>query len=190
MTEEYFNRNIRIDDEGRYEVSLPWIEGHPPLPNGRKVPERRLKKCTDSLKKSGNLEGYETVLNEWLQEGIIEEVAVSRETEAEYFLPHRAVIKVNLTTGIRPVFDASSREKGSPSINDCLEKSPNLVELIPSINNRFCLKKIGVISDIRKAFLQISLNKNDRPFFRFLWWKAGNPKKLKKFPTPKSCFWT
>ncbi|GFV14042.1 uncharacterized protein TNCV_525191 [Trichonephila clavipes] len=49
--------------------------------------------------------------------------------------------------------------------------------MIPSILNRFRLGKIGVISDIRKAFLQISLHENDMNFLRFLWWEGGNSEK-------------
>ncbi|GFX29924.1 uncharacterized protein TNCV_4750521 [Trichonephila clavipes] len=49
--------------------------------------------------------------------------------------------------------------------------------MIPAILNRFRLGKIGVISDIRKAFLQISLHENDMNFLRFLWWEGGNLEK-------------
>ncbi|GFT39867.1 uncharacterized protein TNCV_4037421 [Trichonephila clavipes] len=49
--------------------------------------------------------------------------------------------------------------------------------MIPSILNRFRLGKIGVISDIRKAFLQISFHENDMNFLRFLWWEGGNSEK-------------
>ncbi|GFV66015.1 uncharacterized protein TNCV_4086901 [Trichonephila clavipes] len=49
--------------------------------------------------------------------------------------------------------------------------------MIPAILNCFHLGKIGVISDIRKAFLKISLHENDMDFLRFLWWEGGNSKK-------------
>ena len=72
------------------------------------------------------------------------------------------------------MFEGLAKEKGTPLINECLATDQNLVELIPSIINRFRLRKIGVTADIRKAFLQISLNEKDRPFLRFLWGKGGN----------------
>ncbi|UYV78049.1 hypothetical protein LAZ67_15003308 [Cordylochernes scorpioides] len=90
----------------------------------------------------------------------------------EYFLPHRAVVKSgSSTTPVRPVFDASCKPKGGWSLNDCLAKGPNLLELIPDIMLRFQLNKIGVVADIEKAFLQISVAKEDRQFLRFLWWE-------------------
>ncbi|GFW02919.1 integrase catalytic domain-containing protein [Trichonephila clavipes] len=49
--------------------------------------------------------------------------------------------------------------------------------MIPAILNRFRLGKIGVKSDIRKAFLQISFHENYMNFLRFLWWEGGNSEK-------------
>lgn len=109
------------------------------------------------------------MFKEWLDEGIIEEVRESG-SDSTHYLPYRPVIKESsLTTKIRPVFDASARERNKPSLNQCLEKGPNLIELIPSLLIRFRERRLGVVSDIRKAFLQISVNENDRNFLRFLW---------------------
>ncbi|XP_025836052.1 uncharacterized protein LOC112906336 [Agrilus planipennis] len=106
----------------------------------------------------------------WLEESIIEQVPMSENVKSAHYLPHRPVIKNSATTKIRPVFDASSREKNQPSLNHCLEKGLNLIELIPSILLRFREQKIGIISDIRKAFLQIGVHRDDRDFLRFLWY--------------------
>nr|XP_042908366.1 uncharacterized protein LOC107455598 [Parasteatoda tepidariorum] len=103
-----------------------------------------------------------------MEEGIIEEVKNNCEENVHY-LPHRAVIKPNSTTKIRPVFDASAKAKGFPSLNDCLEKGENLIELIPSILMWFRTERISVVSDVRKAFLQIGLTETDRNYLRFLW---------------------
>lgn len=82
-----------------------------------------------------------------------------------HYLPHRPVVKMtSVTTKIRPVFDASAREKGKPSLNDCLEKGPNLIEEIRTLLLRFKKHEIRVTSDIKKAFLQIGLNPRDRDF--------------------------
>ncbi|GIY46260.1 uncharacterized protein CEXT_202791 [Caerostris extrusa] len=78
---------------------------------------------------------------QWLNEGIIEEVPTSEIKTFGNYLPHRPVIKEsNSTTPIRPVFDASSRMKGHPSLNQCLYSGPNLIELIPDILLRFRAK--------------------------------------------------
>ena len=110
-------------------MNLPWIQGHPPLPSCQKVAEGRLKIFVHSLKKTGTFQAYETVLTEWIGEGVTEKN--STYDEGEYYSPHTAVIKENSATRVRPVFDGSARERNSPFINDSLVKVPNALELIP-----------------------------------------------------------
>ncbi|GBN33440.1 hypothetical protein AVEN_171049-1 [Araneus ventricosus] len=132
---------------------------------------RRLESTTKKLLHENLYDAYEGIFLEWLHEGIIQEVPVDEINLSGNYLPHRPVLQENSTTPIRPVFDASARMKGHPSLNESLHSGPNLIELIPDILLRFREKKIGVTADIRKAFLQISVCKEDRDFLRFLWWK-------------------
>ncbi|KAF2886475.1 hypothetical protein ILUMI_19697 [Ignelater luminosus] len=134
---ELFQQRVTVNVEGRYEVRLPWIDGHPPLPTNYSVAKRRL---DTTLRK---LERYN-----------------------EVFKP---VLKDGSTTAVPPVFDASAREKDRTSLNQCLEKKLNLIELIHILLLRFREYKYGVISDIKKAFLQISVHQNDCDFLKFLW---------------------
>ena len=93
-----------------------------------------------------------------------------RDTSAKWdeghYLPHRPVVKESGTTRMRPVFDVSARERGKPSLNQCLEKGVNLIAIIPAILVRVRINQIGIIAAIRKTFLQIR-----RPEFPqvFLW---------------------
>ncbi|KAK2578820.1 hypothetical protein KPH14_011854 [Odynerus spinipes] len=153
--------------EGRYEVQLPWLERHPPLNHNRDAAVRRLQLTVKRLKMDGLYEDYSSIFDEWLAEGINEYVPVKEVDSWGHYLPHRHVVKENSTTKIRPVFDVSAKEQGFPSLNECLEKGPNLIELIASVLLRFREGNIGVISDIRKAFLQISIDAKDRDFLRF-----------------------
>lgn len=179
---EHFEKTIKRGSDGRYIVSLPWIEGHQALPNNRTVAERRLKSTVKSLENKGLLNAYQEIFKQWLDEKIIEEVKADILEEINcHYLPHRAVIKEHSTTKIRPVFDASAKEKNSFSLNDCLTKGPNYIELIPSILNKFRLYKYGVTADIRKAFLQIEVKEEDRDFLRFFWRENGDPTKMKIF---------
>ncbi|GBM72972.1 hypothetical protein AVEN_35090-1 [Araneus ventricosus] len=177
---EHFERSVKRDNEGRYIVSLSWIHDHPPLPDGRQIAERRLNSCIKALERAEKLVYYDDVFQDWQKEGIIEEVDPMQEIkQGQHFLPHHLVFKENSTTKVRPVFDGSAKERNTPSINDCLEKGPNLVELTPSLINRFRVGKYRVIADIKKAFLQIGLQERDRPYLRFLWKDRGKEGNIK-----------
>jgi hypothetical protein len=103
------------------------------------------------LKALNLYERYNEVFKEWRAEGIIEAVPAAH--EEGHYLPHRPVLKeASLTTKLRPVFGASSREVGSPSLNDCLEEGPKLIELIPAVLLRFRETRVGVSADIRRPF--------------------------------------
>ncbi|GFW83596.1 integrase catalytic domain-containing protein [Trichonephila clavipes] len=111
---------------------------------------------------------YKSVFRQWEDLNIIERVPEVELNNECHYLPHRPVIKLDsATTKIRPVFDASAREKGKPSLNDCLYKGVNLIELIPDILNRFRIYPVRIVADIEKAFLMLSNAPKDRDYLRF-----------------------
>lgn len=182
LIKEHFLKTVRYTDEGCYEAHLPWQDDCVPLPDNFELAKRRLSSAIAKLLSNNLYDDYEKILLQWLDEGIIEDVPVSEVGFPGNYLPHRPVIKESSsTTPIRPVFDASARMKGHPSLNQCLQSGPNLIELIPDILLRFREKKIGVVADIKKAFLQISICKEDRDFLRFLWWKNRDCQEIRMF---------
>lgn len=40
---QHCQRNLKINNAGRYETTLPWMKLHPVFPKGRATAERRLK---------------------------------------------------------------------------------------------------------------------------------------------------
>ncbi|XP_071043085.1 uncharacterized protein [Parasteatoda tepidariorum] len=108
------------------------------------------------------------------------EVSLPWVTDSSVLPTHRPVFKESSeTTKTRPVFNASARTKDSPSLNDCLAKGPNLIEIVPIILNRFRKYKVGLSSDIETAFCQIKIADKDRDFLRFLWFDSD--KNLKTY---------
>ena len=67
------------------------------------------------------------------------------------------------------MFDASCKVNG-PSLNECLYSGPNLIAKIFDIVMRLRLNKIGILADIRQAFLNIALSGEHRDYVRFLWY--------------------
>ena len=173
IVKENFLKSVFLNDSNRYSVDLPWIEDHAPVSSNFDLAKNRSNSAVKKLVKDGFFSEYDKVFKEWVEEGIIEIVPENELNLFSHYLPHRHVVKPESTTKIRPVFDASASEKGFPSLNQCLEKGPNLIELVPASLLRFREHDIAVIADIRKAFLQIEINKKDRDFLRFLWYRNG-----------------
>ncbi|GFS75230.1 integrase catalytic domain-containing protein [Trichonephila clavipes] len=135
-----FRETLDQDSTGRYKVNLPWLEGHPPLPDSKELAQKRLKNTVKSLKLANQLYEYQEVFNQWEREGVIEPIHGENDIPGNldvHYLPHRAIFKDNSTTKVLPVFDGSAKMRNFVSINECIEKGPNLIEMIPAILNRF-----------------------------------------------------
>jgi hypothetical protein len=166
-----FLQTVSRAKDGRYVVELPWIDLMKRIPNNRAVAERRLHSATAKLRAADKYEVYNQIFLDWCKEGIIE--VIQGDSTNCHFLPHRPIFKTeSKTTPVRPVFDASCKQGRNPSLNELLHKGPNLIELIPSILIRFRRHRVGVVSDIRKAFQMIGVKEEDRDYLRFLWWDS------------------
>ncbi|CAB4017874.1 E3 ubiquitin- ligase DZIP3, partial [Paramuricea clavata] len=171
---ELLNDSIHFNGQ-RYSLSLPWKEGHSLLPSNYSCSVQRLKGQLLRLKKEPEgLQEYDRVIKEQLELGIIEPVVELERADKIHYLPHHAVVRKDAkTTKVRVVYDASSKEtKKGVSLNDCLHVGPPLSPLLYHIILRFREKRIALVADIEKAFLNIEIDPCDRDCLRFLW--VGN----------------
>lgn len=195
---EQFYKTIRHDGE-RYEVELPKkVELLDQLkPNFPQVLSR-LESGWRRLNRPGNeklQDTYTKIMQEQIELGVLEEVACLGSYgdvharlrgdpsyfntiaigEAEYvcYLGHFPVEKLS-DGSYRLVYDAKAKPyKGQLSLNDCLEKGPKLINHLVSILIKFRLRLYACKGDIKKAFLQIRVNRKDRDLLRLLWVKDG-----------------
>lgn len=170
---EKFENDIRFNKvEKRYEVRLPFIEKYEILNDNLLSSKRRMKSLLTKFKSNEELlHEYDTIIKEQLDHGVIELAPDSSIDGKTYYLPHRPVLRCDrVTTKVRMVFDASSTTYG-PSLNECLHPGPSLTSSLYGTLLRFRAKKVGIIADLEKAFLQICLHNQDRDLVRFLWLK-------------------
>lgn len=175
LVQQHFEETVQRTPNGRYIVNLPWKEAPSVLPTNYVVAEKRLISTTRKLVTHNLYATYDQLFNQWKDDNIIEEVQSKR--ICGHYLPHRAVCRpCSKTTPVRPVFDASCKIGKNKSLNECLYKGPNLLELLPSVILKFRENAVGFTADIRRAFLNIWVAVQDRDYLRFLW--RHNPDEL------------
>ena len=152
------------------------MERPPHLPENFELSLGRLKSLSKRLEKNPNLlEKYNNIIQEQIAKGVIERVESSEEdneNRKHYILHHAVITPEKSTTKIRIVYDASAKiKRNAKSLNECLYRGPVILEDLCGLLLRFRMKKIGLVSDIEKAFLQVGLHEADRDVTRSLWLK-------------------
>lgn len=166
-----FKNQLIKAPEGWYETGLLWKTDGLPETN-KQGSLGRLENLLSKLKKKpGLLKEYNEIMVKQLGEGIIEKVTCEAVSGKEFYLPHRPVVREQAeTTKVRIVCDASARPNdSSPSLNDSLETGPPLQNLLWNIIMRNRFKSVSLCGDIKQAFLQIRIKKEDRDCLRFHW---------------------
>ncbi len=157
-------------ENGRYTVGIPWREGELRLGNNYDAALGRLQNQEKSLKPKGPdiMKQYSHIFEEYEHKGYIKKVAKS-ETKEQWFLPHFPVIRPDKdTTKVRVVFDAAMKCQGK-SLNDAIQSGPKMQREILDVLIRFRRAPVALIANISEMFLQVGLQKEDRPYHRFLW---------------------
>lgn len=172
-----FNSTLKIENN-RYQVTWPWKEEFPDLPENRELAYGRLKSLVHKLQSNSELlHKYDEIIQDQCKKGIIEKVQRSNgETGIKHYIPHHAVVDLTKpTTKVRIVYDASAKSQPkNTSLNECLHRGPVMLHDLCGLLLRFRLKKIAIVADIEKAFLQVGLQEKDRDATRFFWLKDVN----------------
>jgi len=130
-----FEENIKFKD-AQYEVSLPWKDVHPELPDNYQLALKRLGGLQRQLQQQPSLfKEYDYIIQDQLKQGVLQAVENPRPTDgrAVHYLPHHAIVRQDKkTTKLRVVYDASAKSTG-PSLNDCLYTGPKFDQRIMDI---------------------------------------------------------
>lgn len=96
-------------------------------------------------------------------------------TSLVHYMPHHPVVRQGRsTTKVRVVYDGSAKfVHSSLSLNDCLQKEPNLIPKLFNILINFQSQAVTLTADIEKAFLMIGIVKRDQDYLHFLWLKSS-----------------
>ena len=181
--DDYVVKNFKNSIEfknNRYITKLPIKKDMKEiLPDNYTVAKKRLGYLQKQFDKNKTLfNDYDEIIKQYLNEGIVEQVDQDSDKTTPgkvHYMPHRGVIREDReTTKLRIVFDASSKIKGEPCLNDFLYSGPCLLPYLFDILLRFRAGKIGLVADIKQAFHQIEIAEEHRDLVRFLWYRDIN----------------
>ena len=161
----------KLNDEGHYEMPLPFKDTEPVLPNNRHIAYKRVMALKKRFIQDPNhFELYKRFMQEILERGEAERVPENElKMPNSWFIPHHGVYNANKPGKIRVVFDCSSKMEGK-SLNDNLMQGPDLINSLIGVLIRFRLYQVATTCDVEKMYHQFHVSPSHRNYLRFLWW--------------------
>lgn len=115
-------------NEGRYIVTLPFIDKLPSLGSSKTIATETLVYLHRRFQRDKKLEAeYYAVMHEYLELGHMARITTDHPRNGGYYLPHHGVIKESSqTTKFRVMFGGSAPSTTGVSLNDTLHTGPKL----------------------------------------------------------------
>ena len=110
----------RVDDDGFYELPLPFKKEHPIIPDNKIMAQKPLEQLRKKLENKCILyDEYKAYMNTMLDKNYAEKVPTDGTSDISWYIPHHAVFNTNKSPNVRVVFDCSARFHDI-SLNECL----------------------------------------------------------------------
>nr|XP_054587464.1 uncharacterized protein LOC129152993 [Nothobranchius furzeri] len=166
---------IKQNDDGHYEMPLPFRDERPKLPDNRICAVYRLKCLEKRLRRNKEYcKDYVKFMDDMISRGDAERVPEQELNNPAWYIPHHGVYHPHKPGKIRIVFDCSAKYQET-SLNDHLLTGPDLTNTLVGVLCRFRNGPIALMCDIERMFHQFYVEKGDQDYLRFLWWEQGDP---------------
>lgn len=168
----YQDTTERLAD-GKYQVRLPLSKNvAAELGRSKQKAIAQFVQLEKKLAKNQHISNeYKSFINEYQQLGHMQlsESSVSKPT-LECYLPHHCVLREDsTTTALRVVFNASAKTSSGKSLNDLMQKGPNLQQDLQSLILKWRQYKVAYTADVEKMFRQIWVHPADRKLQKIIW---------------------
>jgi hypothetical protein len=169
---QILSKGITQNEEGHYQMPLPFKDGEPPLPDNRGMALRRLSGLKQKfLTNPEHFSLYKDFVHQMLERHDAERVDDQEHSQPDsvWYIPHHGVYNPNKPGKVRVVFDCAARFQGA-SLNDFLLCGPDLMNSLVGVLCRFRLNPVAFSCDIERMFHQFHVAPQHRNYLRFLWW--------------------
>ncbi|XP_078364137.1 uncharacterized protein LOC144648470 [Oculina patagonica] len=154
---EIMEANIHKNDDGNWEMPLPFHHKDVKMPNNRSQAVNRLNGLICTLRRKPQMEkDYFEFMQKILDKGHtspipLEDIKAKSQSEKVWYLPHFGVYHPKKPTQIRVVFD-SSTEYSDVSLNKELLPGPDLMNSLLGVLIRFRRETTAIMCDIQQMF--------------------------------------
>ncbi|XP_065090848.1 uncharacterized protein LOC135711822 [Ochlerotatus camptorhynchus] len=172
--EAHFVATHQRDENGRYQVRLPFKDNVHDLSDCRAVALKRFQMLQRRLQRNPDLkEEYVQFMREYEELGHCHEVREEDDPphQQNYYLPHHAVLRPSSsTTKCRVVFDASAKPTvNNRSLNEVLQVGAVVQKELYDVILRFCKYPVAFTADVPKMYRQIKMHPRDTHYLRVFW---------------------
>lgn len=184
--EEFYKQTTTRNEDGRYQVRLPFINQFPNIGRSRNIAIAQLFNLERKFRQDPELKKlYVANIREYFESNHIERVFTKEhqhrvvtndiETYTCAYLPHHSVMKTSSsTTKCRVVFNASRATTNGHTLNESLMTGPTIQNDIVSILLRWRLYKYVITGDIARMYRQFKVHPYDTEFQRMVWRENEN----------------
>ena len=160
---KFMNNEIRRDEQGFYEMPLPFMTENPILPNNRNIVEKRLDQLKRRLGKSKVLyDNYKSFIEMMFEKHYAEICPdIEEKSYVKWYIPHHAVYNPKKSSIARVVFDCAAVFHNK-SLNAFLIQGPDLLMSLIAVLYQFREHPIVLMGDTEKMFYRFKVKKEHR----------------------------
>ena len=157
-------------DNGHYELPLPFKNDNPKLSNNKSAAIKRFNGLRAKMLKNDQYrKDYLKFMNDLLEKKHAERVPDDElQNEQAWYLPHHGVYHPKKPDKLRVVFDCSAEYRGD-SLNKHLLQGPDQINSLTGVLCRFRQEKVAFVCDIEGMFHQVNVAPEHKDYLRFLW---------------------
>ena len=166
---ETFNNSVTRDATGQFHVRYPLKEDKKEICNNRERALRAFLKIEKAYDAETWTE-YVKFMQEYQELHHMSVVPAKEVNQPSYYIPHRAILRLNAyTTKLRVVFNGSSLDGKGLSMNSACLKCPKTQPELFDILLNFRMYRYAFCTDIEKMYRQVRIHREDQDLQRILW---------------------
>ncbi|XP_075990201.1 uncharacterized protein LOC142985844 [Anticarsia gemmatalis] len=168
--ETYYKTSTTRNPDGKYVVKMPLVPGYEEkLGKSKPIAISQFLQLERKFEKNHKLASmYKEFIREYIELGHMKPSSMT--SSFQNYLPHHGVLREHsTTTKLRAVFNASQRTTDGCSLNDVMEKGPNLQKDIQALIIQWRGYKYVYTADIEKMYRCIWLHPEQQPLQNIIW---------------------